>query len=131
MLLPTCIEDMIKEYSGHKKLRHKPEYVFVPVDYRRGVMLMNYDITILNGNLDAFVSHTGKFFKVYKRDDTNVKKPQRFLGVLRTVYLNRGGGFPLFAHFTRKTYDPELKEKPWWFPNQYRRSINSRPSPFL
>ena len=111
---------MIKEYSGHKKLRHKPEYAFMPEDYRRGIMLMDYDITILNSTLDTYLRHHSKIYRVYKRDDTNVENPERFLGVLRIVHMDEGHVFSLFCHYTKKSHVRNLNEKPSWFPYEYR-----------
>ena len=119
-MLPTCIEEMIKEYSGHRPLRHKPKYAFMPEEYLRGIMLMGYDITILNTPHDTYVRHHSKTYRVYKRDDTNVENPERFLGVLRTVHMDKGHVFSLFSHYTKKSHVRNLNEKPPWFPLEYR-----------
>ena len=118
MLLPTCIEEMIKEYSGHRPLRHKPEYAFMPECFTRATMLMGYDITVVTNK--TYPKHLDKFYRVYKRDDTNVENPERFLGVLRIVHMDEGHVFSLFCHYTKKSHVRNLNEKPSWFPYEYR-----------
>ena len=108
---------MIKEYSGHRPLRHKPEYAFMPECFTRATMLMGYDITVVTNK--TYPKHLDKFYRVYKRDDTNVKKPERFLGVMRTVHM-QGHVFSLFCRYTKKSHVRNLNEKPSWFSLEYR-----------
>ena len=113
MYLPTCIEEMIKEYSGHRPLRHRPDYTFVRTGYVRANMLMGYDITIL----DEHHGIQDEYFRVFKSDDD---PPERFLGVLRIVHLYDGRVLPVFMPVSEKIRLPYLKCMPTLWPYAYR-----------